>query len=974
MNDILSEKSYQRFIMDKLVENGYLVRKNADYDRAFAMDRELFFRFLKDTQPDEMAALRKQYQEKTEDIIIQQFNAAVTKQNGDLLDTLKHGLQFPSRHLELMYTKPATTFNQQLLQKYEKNLFSVMEEVRADKTQRIDLVIFLNGIAIMSFELKSNAAGQSYEDAVYQYQHDRDPKNRLFLWNAGCLVHFAMDLEQVYMTTKLEGKSTSFLPFNTGKGKGKNRGAGNEINPETGLGVEYMWNDILQKDTVLELLSQFLFVDAKGDLIFPRYHQLDCIRKSIADVKKNGTAHQYLIQHSAGSGKTNTITWLAYRLASLHDDRNRQIFDTILIVTDRVIVDRQLQKAVQSIEHQDGLVRVMDDACSSADLAEALQGHTKIIGTTIQKFPYIVDAVTRLKDKHFAVLIDEAHSSTAGKDMAAVTQSLASGDDVEEDIQDQIQNELNQHDTVKNVSFFAFTATPKGKTLQLFGTPNAQGQKEAFHLYSMKQAIEEGFILDVLANYVTYQTFYMLNKIVADDPEYKTREAKRKIHRFAMLQDTNITQRIQIIVEHFRTTVMSELGGNAKGMVITSSRLEAVKYKQAFDAYVQQKGYADMNALVAFSGKKEIHGTMYTESGMNGFSEKRTADMFNAKAYRILFVANKYQTGFDQPKLCAMYIMKKLQGVNAVQTLSRLNRTYSSYDKYDKRTVVLDFANTYEDIQQAFAPYYEATLLVNEMTPETLYQILQTIEKYHIMEPGDIDAFNDLFYKKQDAVPNKRLYYLEKTKQNIEALDTPIQNEVIAQCKKFCRVYEFLQLLGCIREKTAHTMYPFISALIPLMTSKHAASSLDLRGKITVTHVVNEQNGQYTHQQVIAKPAIKISDTMSRKGQTEKKEKLSQIIETINQTMGKQYERDETIQSVLQIQDMLRKSSVLKTAARNNTERDFAKTFYRDTDELLIRHIEQNEDFFGLLLENEAIKKQVLGIFVNEIYREFHGE
>ena len=971
MNDILSEKAYQHFIMNKLVKNGYIIRKDADYDRAFAMDRELFFRFLHDTQPDAMAALRKQYQEKTEEFIIQQFNATVTKQHGNLLHTLKYGLQFPSRHLDLMYTKPATTFNQRLLQLYGKNIFSVAEEVRADKTQRIDLVIFLNGIAIMSFELKSNAAGQSCADAIEQYQNDRDPKNRLFLFNAGCLVHFAMDLEEVYMTTKLAGESTRFLPFNKGRGQGKNSGAGNEINPQTGLGVEYMWDDILQKDTVLELLAKFLFVDAKGALIFPRYHQLDCIRRVVADVTQNGAGYKYLIQHSAGSGKTNTITWLAHRLASLHDAQNRQIFDTILIVTDRVIVDRQLQKAVQSIEHQDGLVRVMDDACSSADLAEALQGHTKIIGTTIQKFPYIVDAVTHLKDKHFAVLIDEAHSSTAGKDMAAVTQSLASGDDVEEDVQDRIQNELNQHDTVKNVSFFAFTATPKGKTLQLFGTPNAQGQKEAFHLYSMKQAIEEGFILDVLANYVTYQTFYTLNKVVADDPEYKTREAKRKIHRFAMLQDSNITQRIQIIVEHFRTAVMSELGGNAKGMVITGSRSEAVKYKQAFDVYVQQKGYADMNALVAFSGKMEIHGTMYTESGMNGFSEKRTADMFNTKTYRILFVANKYQTGFDQPKLCAMYIMKKLNGVNAVQTLSRLNRTYSSYDK---KTVVLDFANTYEDIQQAFAPYYETTLLVNEMTPKTLYQILQTIEAYHIMEPDDIDAFNGLFYKKQDAVPNKRLYYLEKTKQNIEALDTPIQNEVIAQCKKFCRVYEFFQLLGCIREKTAHTMYRFISALIPLMTSKHAASSLDLRGKITVTHVVNEQIGQYTHQQVIAKPAIKISDTMSRKGQTEKKEKLSQIIEAINQTMGKQYERDETIQSVLQIQDMLRKSSVLKTAARNNTERDFAKTFYRDTDELLIRHIEQNEDFFGLLLENEAIKKQVLGIFVNEIYREFHGE
>lgn len=971
MNDILSEKAYQHFIMNKLVKNGYIIRKDADYDRAFAMDRELFFRFLHDTQPDAMAALRKQYQEKTEEFIIQQFNATVTKQHGNLLHTLKYGLQFPSRHLDLMYTKPATTFNQRLLQLYGKNIFSVAEEVRADKTQRIDLVIFLNGIAIMSFELKSNAAGQSCADAIEQYQNDRDPKNRLFLFNAGCLVHFAMDLEQVYMTTKLAGKSTRFLPFNKGRGQGKNSGAGNEINPKTGLGVEYMWDDILQKDTVLELLAKFLFVDANGALIFPRYHQLDCIRRVATDVTQNGAGYKYLIQHSAGSGKTNTITWLAHRLASLHDAQNRQIFDTILIVTDRVIVDRQLQRAVQSIAHQAGLIRVMDDACSSADLADALQGNTKIIGTTIQKFPYIVDMVTHLKQKHFAVLIDEAHSSTAGKDMAAVAQSLASGDDLEEDVQDRIQSELKRRDKAKNVSFFAFTATPKPTTLQLFGKCNAQGVYEAFHVYSMKQAIEEGFILDVLAHYVTYQTFYTLHKAAADDPEYKTSEAKRKIHRFAMLQDTNIAQRIHIIVEHFRKNVMSELGGNAKGMVITGSRLEAVKYKQAFDTYVQKKKYQNMKALVAFSGKIEVDGVEYTESGMNGFSEKRTADRFNTKGYQLLFVANKYQTGFDQPKLCAMYVMKKLAGVNAVQTLSRLNRTYSSCAK---QTVILDFANSYEEIQHAFAPYYETTLLTHDMTPNMLYRILQAIEAYAVIDSDDVENFYFLSCKRQNAVPDKRLYYLEKAKQKILELDTPSQKEVITQCKKFCRVYEFLQLVGCIEEESMYKTYRFIYSLIPLLTSKHAVSRLDLQGKITVTHILNEQTGQYNHKKMTAKPSIAISGTKTRNGPKEKKAKLSQIIDEINHTMGKQYDRDKTIQSVLQIQDMLRQSNTLKTAAQHNTESDFEKTFYRDMDELLIRHVEQNEDFFGLLLGNEEIKKQVLGIFVNEMYREFHGE
>lgn len=604
MNDILTEKQFQKYIIDYLKKyNGYIIRKDKDFDRLYAVDREMLFKFLNDTQPDEMAALTKIYKTDLEETLVNYINMEETKSRGSLLEVLKHGIDISNIHLNLMYTKPATTFNPDLTAKYEKNIFSVMEEVWASDKERVDLVIFLNGLAIMTFELKCNLAGQSYEDAIYQYRTDRNPKTRLFLFKAGALVNFAMDLEQCYMTTKLEKDATFFLPFNMGCGEGVNAGAGNPIF-EDKYSVSYMWEDVLTMDSILELISKFIFIstkekeDASGKkkttetLVFPRYHQRDVIHKVLDDVYENGTAQNYLLQHSAGSGKTNEIAWLAHRLASLHDSKNKIIFDNIIIATDRVVVDRQLQDAILGMEHKSGLIKVMDDKCNSADLAIALNSNTKIIATTLQKFPYIVDEVRNLKDKKFAVIIDEAHSSTAGKDMAAVTKTLGSGAvDDDASTEDLIVEEIAKNGKQANVSMFAFTATPKPTTLQLFGRVNAKGQREAFHIYSMKQAIEEGFILDVLQNYTTYNTYYQLNKAIEDDPKCKTNSAKRQIARFVELHDTNITQRVEVIVEHFRTTVMDELGGMAKAMVITPSREAAVKYHKAFEAYVAKKGY-----------------------------------------------------------------------------------------------------------------------------------------------------------------------------------------------------------------------------------------------------------------------------------------------------------------------------------------------------------------------------------------------
>ncbi len=983
MNNILSEKEYQAFLLERLEQdNGYIVRKSTHFDRAIAMDRELLFRFLNDTQPETMESLRKIYKENLEDTLVNYINSEMTKARGSILDALKHGIEISNQKLELMYTKPATTFNQTLLNKYEKNIFSVMEEVWASDKERIDVVIFLNGIAIMSFELKCNMAGQSYQDAIYQFRTERDPKTRLFLFKAGTLVNFAMDLEQVYMTTRLDGKSTFFLPLNMGCGEGVNTGAGNP-NFSDKYSVSYMWEDILKKDTVLDLISKFVFIETKESkdeltekikkserIIFPRYHQLDVIRKLLADVQENGTSQNYLIQHSAGSGKTNSIAWLAHRLTSLHDADNKIIFDNIIIVTDRVVVDRQLQKAITGMEHKNGLIRVMDDKCSSADLALALNGNTKIIATTIQKFPYIVDSVAGLKSKRFAVIIDEAHSSTAGKDMAAVTKSLGADDEVFDDTQDMITDEIRRNGKQSNVSMFAFTATPKPTTIQLFGRLNPKGQRGAFHVYSMKQAIEEGFILDVLQNYTTYDTFYQINKDIEDDPRCKTKEAKRQIARFVELHDTNIAQRVEVIVEHFRTTVMPELGGMAKAMVITASRQGAVKYRQAFEEYTKRKGYTDIKALVAFSGKVKLpdDDTEYTEAGMNGFSEDKLTKEFDKEEYQVLLVANKYQTGFDQPKLCAMYILKKLKGVNAVQTLSRLNRICPPFEK---KTFILDFVNSYEDIENAFAPYYTTTLLSNSVTPTAIYDLEAKIDAYTVLDPDDIEKANNIIYKPNITSKDKQKlsYYLSRAKNMIEKYELLKQYEIVTLMRGFVRFYEFLLQVSCFEDTDLHKKYNFITYLLAYINIKHPGGGYNLDGKIKATNFVQKKAEEHLKPEIVAKPVV-VLPTAEALGLTEAKvERLSQIIAEINSRMGKSYDNDVAVKAMLQIRDLLMKSEKLKNSAKNNTVKDFEFSYFDDIDDALIEGLEQNQDFFSLLLSSEDTKHQVLGIFIEEIYK-----
>ena len=976
--NIDEKNDFQRGIINYLVvNNGYIERKNENFNLNYAMDCDCLFDFLYNTQEEDMEQLEKIYKNDLKKTVVNFINRKITSKNSSLIDVLKHGVDIGNIHLDLMYTKPVNTFDKKFVENYENNIFSVAEEIWASEKERIDLVIFLNGLAIMSFELKSNTQGQGYQDAIYQYREERNPNNRLFLFKAGCLVNFAMDLTEVYMTTKLTGPNTVFLPFNMGSGDGVNSGAGNP-NFEDKYSVSYMWEDILKKDSILELISKFITLEVKEKknevtgkneksetIIFPRYHQRDAIHKILNDVFINKSSKNYLIQHSAGSGKTNTIAWLAYRLSTLHDENDEIIFDNVIIITDRVAVDRQLQEAVMSREHKSGFIKVMDEKCTSQDLGDALNTNTKIIVTTIQKFPYIVDRVTNLKGKKFAVIIDEAHSSTSGKDMSAVTQVLGKKTLTDVEVEDIIVDEIKRNGKQTNVSMFAFTATPKPTTLDMFGQMNEKGQKEAFHMYSMKQAIEEGFILDVLDNYMTYKTYYTLNKDVEEDPLCKTRDVKRKIVQIVEEDEDNISQRVEIIVEHFKYNVMNELEGRAKAMVVTPSKKAAVKYYQTFKDYVTENNYNDIGALVAFSGSVKIGDEDYTEVGINGFSEKQLPKEFDKDSYQILFVADKYQTGFDQPKLCAMYVFKTLKKVNAVQTLSRLNRIYPPYDK---KTFILDFKNDYQDIQKSFSKYYDRTLLSEEVNPNEIYNIEAQIDGYLIIDPDDVDKVNELIYSDDDSSKNNKLTFIfNKTKKQLEKDDIDEQNEFILKMRSFVRFYEFLLQSTDFVDVELHKKYNFIVCFLSFVSIKHAGKGYDLEGKISAMNFEQKKTGEFT-KKIKSDPIIKPPKVGTEVINEEAERKLSEIIKEQNARMGIYLDNDETTEAILHIIKLLLESNELKIAAKNNTENDFKFKFYQELNQILIKNLESNEEFYTLLLKNTDAKEEFFGIFVKKVY------
>lgn len=984
------------FIVEKLVANGYVERKSSTcYDRALAMDKELLLQFLEETQPDEIKSFRKIYKDDADETLVNFINRAITNSKSDgLLKCLKKGIDLENNiHINLMYQIPSTQKNPLLNKQYAANKLSIMKEVCCSDKERIDLVIFLNGLAIVSFELKCVPSGQTYKNAIAQYQQQRDPKNRLFMFKAGCLVNFALDNNEVHMCTKLNGEKSKFLPFNLGCGEGIDAGYGNPIPKNGDLATHYMWDKILLKDNLLELIGKFILVDVakKKDpitgkdlksneefIVFPRYHQLDAVQKVLADVKNNHTSRNYLIQHSAGSGKTYTISWLAYRLSEVHDYDDKSIFDSVIIVTDRVVVDRQLQQSILSFTPDVAYVKMMDDDCTSEDLAIALTGKTKIIGSTIQKFRYIVDKVKSLKDRNFAVIIDEAHSSTAGKNMLAAQKALGSDDNGIVSF-DNIENELEKTGKVPNMSVFAFTATPKPKTLDLFGTIGKDGRKKAFHLYSMKQAIEEGYILDVLSHYIEYSTFYKINKTILDDPEFKNKKAKKQIASIVALSDENIEGRTGIIIEHFRNVVMQEQGPFAKAMIVTSSRAEAVKYKQAFDKYLMTHDYNDIQTLVAFSGKVKLPNDQieYTESGMNGIREDQLPSKFENTDYKILLVADKYQTGFDQPKLCAMYVMKKLRGVAAVQTLSRLNRTCSAFRK--KEVFVLDFVNTQEEMVKEFAPFYTVTELENSTDPSKIYDLLYKVEGFYLIDDYDVDKVNE-------ALDN----YSTKTKKQKDRAKGVINNICSAISRKwksnldnnqrkdykvlvsgFVRTYEFLMQITKLDDVELHRWYRLLSYVEKYLRIDNTDTSFDLTKMLNVTDFEQKFEKEVKKTLIISDPNVKLPSSVKGATKEDEKKHLSEIINDLNRRNGTSFNIEAALKSILAIIPLMESDSDLAKKAMTNNFEDFLLSFLKQSNKYLSQFWEENQALFGQIMSDENLKKQIFGSFAESIYNNF---
>ncbi len=764
------EEALEAEIEAYLLANGWLQGANTSYDRDLALDTVELFTFIGATQLDAWETLIGRHGG-DQTTAQRKFKARIADElnRRGVIDVLRRGVTDLGVKFDLAYFRPAHGLTPELETRYRANRCSVTRQLRyaIAHDAELDLALFVNGLPVATAELKNHLTGQTVEHAKKQYREDRSPKD-LMLSGKRAVAHFAVDPALVFMTTRLQSTQTRFLPFNIGTADG---GAGNPPNPD-GHRTAYLWQEVWQRDNWLDLLHRFIHVEPgtgkgpSGAVIFPRYHQWDAVRRLVGDARANGAGRSYLVQHSAGSGKSNTIAWVAHQLSNAHDARDRRVFDKVVVITDRVVLDRQLQDTIFQFDHKPGVVAKIDK--NSAQLAGALAGGSaQVIITTLQKFPVVLKQGAELKTGRFAVIVDEAHSSQTGeaaKDLKQVLGATAeqqlegaaahdAAAEVRDDAQEELATAVGARGRQTNLSFFAFTATPKAKTLELFGTPDVDGNYGPFHLYSMKQAIEEEFILDVLKGYATYGSYWKIASAAAQDPDVDKAKAATQLARFVSLHPTNLAQKAEVIVEHFRTHTRRKIGGHAKAMVVTRSRLHAVRYKLAIDVYIAEKGYDDVRTLVAFSGAVEDDGGPYTEPQMNGgLAESALPAEFAGDGYQLLIVAEKYQTGFDQPLLHTMYVDKKLEGVKAVQTLSRLNRIYPG--KTD--TFVLDFANDTEQIQDGFAPFFEATI-AEPTDPNLLYNAAARVDEFAVIDREESAAFTAAFLGSSGAA-NAALY------------------------------------------------------------------------------------------------------------------------------------------------------------------------------------------------------------------------
>jgi type I restriction enzyme R subunit len=952
-----------------LTQHGFLPAQQDDYDKALCLRPDTVLSFLRATQTKKWDAFCKLIGDLDEArrLLLKRIKEIVDKEG--TLHALRKGFDIHGGgHFDLCYFEPTNPVAEESRRLYEENLLHVQRQLKFSQTDEksLDMVLFLNGLPIFTVELKNQISGQNVEHAMKQYRDTREPKELLFRFRR-CLAHFAVDNTLVYVATELAGAKTQFLPFN----QGADGGAGN---PPclTGYATGYLWRDIWKKPRILDLIQRFIRVvdvlDDKGKKngkqrqIFPRFHQLSCVRELAADARKHGAGRRYLNQHSAGSGKTNCIAWLANSLATLHAVDGKPVFSSVIVISDRRVIDRQLQRTLtQVIETKGMLVNIAaDEGMTSRDLKVALEDGKRIIVTTLQKFGVILDSMGQLPGERFAVIVDEAHSSQAGESAKAVQKVLSYSsedeqkDEEEKTTEDRILEELKTRGPQENVSYFAFTATPKPETLQQFGTRHSDGAFRPYSLYTMRQAIEEGFILDVLRNYTTYDQYWALLKKVEDDPNFDGTKAKSLLRQFVSRHERTIAKKVAIAVEHFQSVVAPKLGGKAKAMIVTSSRLHAVRYRLAMDAHLRAIG-SPFKALVAFTDvvKDPKDGQEYTEAKMNGFPEAATADRFEADEHRFLIVASKFQTGFDQPKLVAMYVDKKLSGVTCVQTLSRLNRTMQGKNE----TFVLDFENSAEDIEKSFQPFYDRIILSRETDPNELYNIRTDLEKFGIHGEAEVEAFSKLWFVQKRSV-EKLHAALDPVAARWLAEGEEERVDYKSKARDFVKLYAFLSGLVAVRDSGLEKLFVFLRFLLPKLPTKAGTLPVEVLGMVDMEKLAVRKNDKKD----ITLQRGEVREDPLRYGggaalSEEEHEALSKIIEDLNTRFNTSFTDDE-VMVIKQLEKKIGEDEALRQQL-NNGAKDAVKETFREVAENAFEDlINENFAFYKKVRDDEEVSKE----------------
>jgi type I restriction enzyme, R subunit len=991
---ITTEYTFESAIVESLIQHGnYTQGQASDYSSELGMFKYEVIAFLQNTQPKAWEKLTTIHGSDADNRVIQRLFKEMDLRGS--LDVLRNGFTDYGVKFRMAFFKPETGLNEETIELYDKNQLKIIRQVHysSKNENSVDLVISLNGLPVATLELKNHFTGQNVENAKKQFATTRDNKELLFAFKKRALVHFAVDPDEVFMTSKIDAERTYWLPFN----KGCNNGKGNPQNPD-GYKTSYLWENILVKDSLMDILYRFVHLQVeeyefegqtrkKEKIIFPRYHQLDAVRKITEDAKTNGAGKNYLIQHSAGSGKSNSIAWLAYRLSSLHNLLDERVFDCVIVITDRRVLDQQLQNTIYQFEHKIGVVQKIDQ--DSTQLANAIISGTHIIITTLQKFPFVVGKVGTIPDRTYAVIIDEAHSSQGGKASKKMKDILAAKsldeaeredlneyDDLEDEINAEVEKACHSRGPQPNISFFAFTATPKTKTLGVFGQLNIEGKPEPFHLYSMRQAIEEGFILDVLANYTTYERYFKLTKAISEDPELNKKRASKAIGRFVTLHPHELTQKTEVIIEHFRQVVCKKIGGKAKAMVVTGSRLHAKRYYTEFKNYIAVNNYNNIKVLVAFSGKViDIDfPDGVSEPQLTGYGERELPKVFNQDDYKILIVADKYQTGFDQPLLHTMYVDKALSGVKAVQTLSRLNRTYAGKED----TFVLDFVNDRETILESFQPYYQCTTVSENPDPNHLYDIKGKLDEKQIYWQSEIEAFAHIYFKPDNRLSFKdqsALYaYIDPAVDRYKALATDDDKETFKKgLRTWCNLYSFLSQIMPFTDSDFEKFYAYAKLLQPKLPKRDLSEGLQLTDELAM---------EYYRLEKIAEGSIELQQEDGEldglleagiKKDKEEKAPLSEIINILNDRFGTDFTDADRL-----FFDQMEADLILDEKLKEQAQANKIDTFKYAFEDLfltkLIERMDQNQEIFEKILENKAFGGVVKELLMKSVYMKLNDK